>query len=529
MASNLEHPIVSFNLNIPQARFHTVMANESWLLMGRGTGKTVGCDAPWILRIVLEMARSSGALICQSFSDGESKILNPLFMAFEMLGHQKDVHFVYGCQPPKSWAKPYIPIIDYKHVVSFPNGTTMELISLHLKGSANSHSFQWIVGPEAKFFNEEQLRGEVFPTLRGNVPHFGHSALYGAKLFETDKLSANIHWILEKRKLHDENLVQTVIYYQLQVNELRMRRVSASESTAYKLQAKILQIEQVLNVLRKRMVYVGEASSLDNLANLKDDYIENMRRSLTPYEFDVAILNKDPTKVENGFYPDLTAHHKYLMDGDDDTSRPLAIAADYQGSISPIVSCQVNDLVVPGQYTLNFLKDFYVKHPYGMKQTVDRYCDYYKHRPCKHVYFFYDHTAVGERNGHRKLYEEVTDFFKENGWRVTGIYMGQAWGHNLKYARIKHYLSNTNSSPWQIRMHSEGCNATMMSMDLAGVEHSTKHGTQKDKKPEKNKKFPQELATHFSDVFDMLIQGILEQGLYPSVGSAGRVQRLGVR
>ena len=37
----------------------------------------------------------------------------------------------------------------------------------------------------------------------------------------------------------------------------------------------------------------------------------------------------------------------------------------------------------------------------------------------------------------------------------------------------------------------------------------------KDKSKEKDKNYPQELATHFSDTFDVLAWGILEQKKYP--------------
>ena len=83
--------------------------------------------------------------------------------------------------------------------------------------------------------------------------------------------------------------------------------------------------------------------------------------------------------------------HLYLNDYD--THKPIGVVLDYQASLSPLVSFQVNDYV-KGYNTLNFLNTHYVKHPLGLKDVIDEFCNYHEHRTCKHVYYFYDHTAV---------------------------------------------------------------------------------------------------------------------------------------
>jgi hypothetical protein len=241
-----------------------------------------------------------------------------------------------------------------------------------------------------------------------------------------------------------------------------------------------------------------------------------MRRSLTEYEFRIAIMNEDPTRAEDGFYPDRTDTHLYNHQGDDDVYRPLAIATDYQASISPLVWCQVNDLVIPGKYSLNFLGSMYVKKPLGMKHVIDDFCAQHKSRPCKEVIYFYDHTAVGERNMHKKFYEEVIEYFEDNGWHVRSVYMGAAPKQGIKYNRINYYLRNDKSEHWPVRMHREGCASMIISMDLTETKERPGVGTEKDKSKETDKKYPQELTTHFSDVFDQLVWAIMEKELYPS-------------
>jgi len=511
--------IMDFTLNLPQAKAALVMANETWCPWGRGTGKTQGVIAPWILHKVKHMPRSNGGLIGKSFTDLETKILQPIFMAFEMLGFEKDIHYVYGKRPPDYYARPLTPIIDYSHVLSFPNGTTMELISLHVKGSANGKSLQWLVGDEAKYLNENQLREEVFPILRGHVRHFGASPWYGAKLFVTDKLSPSIHWILAKKKLMDQDMVNTVIYYQLVVNGLIASLIETPDSQVAGVKAKISKIEKLLAVLRKDLVYYSEASAYENLENLSQDYIDNMKRSLTPYEFGISINNEDPTRAENGYYPDRTEEHLHDNDFDEDIMMPMGVTLDYQASISPLIAFQLNDLVIPGVKSLNFLHSMYVLQPLGLKDVVDKFCDHYKDRPCKHVYYFYDHTANAVRNTHKKYYEEVVSYFELNHWEVTCYYMGGAPLQGIKFLRLQRFFQNTNNEYFQTRIHRHRCASMVLAMDQTGTKH-TDQGTQKDKSSEKKDNFPQEQSTHLPDAFDMAEWAVNEMNLYPSYVSA---------
>ena len=76
----------------------------------------------------------------------------------------------------------------------------------------------------------------------------------------------------------------------------------------------------------------------------------------------------------------------------------------YVQSKPQLVVFQVNDRVIPGTMSLNFVNAFYTLEPEGRRQAVDKFCDYYSDRPCKEVYYFYDHTAVGKQNGDTRNY-----------------------------------------------------------------------------------------------------------------------------
>ncbi|MGN6478520.1 MAG: hypothetical protein ACTHKV_14945, partial [Flavipsychrobacter sp.] len=271
--------IVHFKMNPPQAKVMIAQAMETYLLAGRGTGKTTIVGA-WILHKVEAMPGSWGCMLVRSYVDGRSKTLPPIFAAWKEMGHEEDKHFVFGKKPPLHWKRPYVPILDYSQVISFPNGTIMKLVSLHEEASANSNSFQWLCGPEAKFFNQEQVENEILPTLRGGVKQFGDSPWYRAILLETDKYDTkgNIYWLLDKRKQHNQQLMEAVIYLQLQYNDYRLQLDSVAESTAAVYRRKMKAIDEALKKLRRKLVIVVEASAMDNIENLGEDWVEIQRR-----------------------------------------------------------------------------------------------------------------------------------------------------------------------------------------------------------------------------------------------------------
>lgn len=508
------HP---FNLVKPHARLLSVMANETYMLGSRASGKTTQVSGPWVLHKVAELPGSMGGLVGRSFTDLESKILPPLLSSFQMQGVKMDVDYVYGKKPPATWGQPLTMNIDYRHQIYFRNGTVMRLISLHDEASANSYSFQWLLVPEAKFMDEKQLTSEVYPTLRGLVDHFGQSPWYGAKLLESDKYSSNIHWLLEKRKLHDEETASAILFLQMEVNALSLKLTEAEESMAHKIRAEIRNLTAMINRMRENLVYFGEANAIDNLINLSPKYIENMRRSLTLHEFEIAILNKDPQRAERGFYPERNDKHVYYEPQmDDDVTKPLIITMDWQASITPVVVCQVNDKVVKGVRTLNFINNFYVKWPHGIPHVIQQLCEHYKKRLCKEVVFMYDHTAIGRQNKGSNYSEDVVAAFRKHGWAVDERYMGKAPLHDDKYREINAALLESNGG-LPIRINGNTCQHMLLSIDKAEVLEKTL--TEKDKRDEKNDKKDQLHTTHFSDAFDQAVWGVAIKKYYADINT----------
>lgn len=512
-----EYNIINFELNAPQAKVITTMANQTWCPWARGTGKTTGVIAPWILHKVFAMPQSSGGLVGTSFEDLDTRILKAIFTAFNLFGLTEGVDYVYSKRPPDDWDKPFIPIPKkYDNVISFPNGTTMELISLSKMASANALNLQWLVGDEVKFFNEQKFNQEVIPILgRGNLDKeaISRSPWYGSLLMVTDKLAPNIHWILNKKKLHNERVANTVIKYQLDLNALNLKLAECEEKSRFKIKVKIAQIEKILSFLRRDLTQYIEAKSSEN-PFLTDNFFSIQKQNMTAYEYKIQIENENPTKAENGFYAARTEQHVYQSEMDEDPLQPLGVVLDYQASISPLISFQVNDFLNPTKPTLNFTSAMYVLHPYGLKHVVDKFCQHHIHRPCKHVFYYYDHTAIAERNMHKRMSDEVVEYFKLNGWKVTEMYMGKAPSQNLKYQRIQFWMENEEQCKFPIRINERTCATLVLSMDQTETKE-TEEGTKKDKSKERDKNYPQEQTTHFSDAFDMAVWGVLELKMLP--------------
>jgi len=506
-----ENRVITRELNKPQMMVNLVQANETWLLWGRGTGKTVGGLAPWMARVAESMPGHLSGIFGKTFEHLDNNIMPKLLLGLQEAGYVRDQHYVVGTKPPKDWRPCLYPIKKWDRTLTWYTGTTFQQVSLYEKGSANAFDFQSGVFDEAKFMDQLQLEDEVFPTFRGFEHIFGDSPDYLAKIFATDKYAdyLDIKWILDKRKQVDPRRVELVVQLRLALSrideELINQQLVVSQKEAF-LQ-KRSQILTRLKTLCKDMVYVSEASALDNMRNLGEKWFLDKKRTMGKYEFDVAILNKDPRKAANGFYPALDEHHLYQDAAglDYNPGMPMMIAMDYQHSISPM--CVVQPQLWDSKPSINFINEFYALHPQGLEDVVDAFCAHYLHHKHKLIYYIYDHTAIGERSSAKPLKQIVVDRFRAKGWAVYEVYLGQAPAHFTKYEKIKAWMEEKDSKARTIRFNEAKCEYSLLSMQGAGTVISNGK-TQKDKKYELTHRYPtvdQRTTTHFSDVVDQLL------------------------
>ncbi len=506
-----EARIVTLEMTEPQMLAQVVQANYTLLLWGRGTGKSTRGGAPYVRRVADAMPGHLGCWLGLNYTHLETNVMPKLLLGLHELGWKEGKDYVFG-RPPKSWPSCLYPIKNWDRTLTYRNGSSFQQISISEKGSANAFDFQSLLCDEGKFFRQKQVEGEVLPTLRGFDELFGHLPEYLSQFWMTDKYAdyITIKWLLDKRKRVDQKKINTVIQLQITRDQLQVAAETATRAEQRKIAGAIKQIDTRLMLLRKDLVYVSEASAESNRKNLGEKWWQEQRNK-GKYEFSVATRNLDPTRSTNGFYPGLDEQHKYFEPFQGygyDRSQPFIIAMDYQASIAPMDVCQLCPLPGATATTLNFIKEFYSKHPEGLEETVEKFCNYYASHPSRLVYYVYDNTAIGRRASAKKVKDIVVDALVAKGWAVNEVYTGQPLEHNDRYQKIKKRMEEKEETKdyYPFRFNRQQCPKTIISLQGAGTK--TVAGiTKKDKEYENVVKYPdidQSETTHFSEVVDQV-------------------------
>lgn len=515
------------DLNRSQALVKLINANVSYNVWPRAGGKTSGGIGPRIEQLSEMMPRSQTLLVSDSF-ERISKVLWPSIENFliEEMGLQPGVDYVVHKKPPEHWAKPLFIPGKFDHVISFASGYCLCEVSLEVPGSGNGYNAQAVIADEVKYFDEKKFKSEVRPAIRGGkktktiLPNGKEGTWedlpeFQSMWFFSDKFpskGANIGWVLNKKAEVNDDYVQIIYALMLGVLQLKKELEEAeSESTRYRIQQKIFADEDRLMKLRKDLIYYSDALPYENMDNLGEKYFRDLKRDLTPYEYKIAIENKDPNTAAVPFYPDLNAEHFYNSNSDYNPNKSLIVATDYQFSISPICVAQYDCLADSVYSTLNFIQSLHTLHPEGLANAVDLFCKTFFDHPAKHVIYIYDQTAIGRSPWGKSFKDLVVDTFLNNDWSVEEVYTGDAPDHDIKQGRFKYWLSC--KADMAIRINEEKNKDLKVSMEKASA--ITVNGkTKKDKSSEKdNSGVPAPHATHYSDVWDQIVWAVCEMNL----------------
>lgn len=523
LKTNPEDRTIEIELTQPQYLVHQVRAAITYLLWGRGAGKTVGGIAPWMARMIEAMPGHLGGIFGRTFEQLDKNIMPKIMSGLMALGYVQDEDYVVGKKPPADWPRCLYPIKKYERTITFFNGTTWQQIGMHEKGSANAFDFQSGIFDEAKFFDPAQLEDEVFPTFRGLDKQFGHLPEYLNRIFCTDKFAdyLQVKWLLDKRKEMDIEKVNKIIGCEEKISELNEAYDNCKPSQRNQIRFAINKLTRVANSLRKNLTYVSEASALSNKENLGKAWWKD-KKGMDKYTFEVAILNNDPDQAKAGFYHALIEKHFYKIPYsfyDYRQDLPLIIAMDYQHSIAPMMVAQLSQLQHQQKVTLNFINEIYTLYPHGISEAVDLFCEKYKNHPIKRVLYIFDQTAIGKRAGAEPMYKIVVAGLKKHKWNVVEIYMGDTPDHFDKYQKINAIFKG--EYPTNVEFNGEAIVKCKISMNAAST-RSVSGITKKDKEYENAGKYPsvdQSETTHFSDVVDQIIWAVVIMKLVSSYTS----------
>jgi len=535
MMSTDERPRKDLYLNKPQQLVYLVGANVTLCIWGRGTGKSEGVIAPWLIDKVFKMPRSKGIIIGPTYQHILSNTLPQVLEMWERMGYYRDVHFVVGRKPNPSWGWPipYAAPLNSKHTIFWFNGACQVLVSQDRTHNSAGPSVDYIVGDEAKHLDFIKLQ-ETFQTNRGNRQYFGHLSCHHALLFCTDMpTSPKSNWLFEYEQLVDHDAIQVVLGIQCEIILLQQQLDKEVRKT-YKarIEKKIKEYENIINFVRmggdtgQGLVYFSEFSTLENLEIVGIGYIKDQKRNLPDFKFRASILNERVKKIEGMFYPMLDedfhyyyafnytkidqfnfdfkkiTRHAYHQDADVLPGEPLSIALDYNASINSMSIGQPNGKKFK---TLNFL---FVVSPLMLKDVVEKFIKYYKHHPTREVNYYFDHTAVGSdaMMGDYSFSDQVIELLEQAGWIVNQYYIGQAPGYEDRFEMFNNALRGEKGLPLPV-FNRHNCESLITSMENARTRQG-KSGFELDKRSERDPNILPQHATHAQESWGTLFWGI---------------------
>jgi hypothetical protein len=314
--------------------------------------------------------------------------------------------------------------------------------------------------------------------------------------------------------LVNQKAVEIVYTLQMEIWRLEKEVVNyTSTATIYKYKNRIVELQEKADKLRKQMVYFSDMKPYENKNAVGDIFFRRQKRICSSIlEYNVAVLNYDPDKVEQCFYPTFTALNKYYCDDKEDYNPmlPFYTALDYNFRICPMPLVQVSTVKDSPYKTANFIDEIYTLQPLGLIDCINKFCDKYEHHLDKTIHYMYDHTAIG-RNPLKTTYQlSVETALEARGWNVVKHFIGDAPDHDVKFNMIKQLLTEIGENA--IRVNEYSCHQMISSIEQSPA-IIVKGRTMKDKSTERNRNFPAEESTHFSDAFDMILWGLFEYSI----------------
>jgi hypothetical protein len=517
-----------YYFNDGQRYLYHLGANSERIIASRRFGKSDGIIAPRILRNVLHMPRSAGAIYGATFMQILTRTLPAAVASLNRMGYKNEVHFFIGRRAPRNlnWQTAYICPANFDHAIHFFNGSVINLISQDVKFSSNSLTLDWWMADEGRSIKKEKMFEELIPAVSGMVGKFDECPWHKGGVVVSDMpTNKQGEWILDEEKKMDKELIRTLEGTIAYLTELKSRKDP-------KYDKEIRAQERARDFLRRNALVYKEFDAFENLEILGESYIREQKRNLTPLIFQTSIMNRRIRKLQGGFYSSLQESVHYydafnnslffnqrtamgsldltfrkdtcIQDADVDQNKPLSIAFDYNANINWVVTGQSRD----GK--LFTLSSMYVKYEQKLRELCRKWSTYYGPHPRKEVIYYYDSTAKqgSYASDQERFHDIVINTLTKLKWNVTPVDLGQPMEHKLKYQYIDDALKGIKYLfPMFNRENNE---ALLPAMEQAGIKIG-RNGWEKDKGGEKLAETdddPLELRTDGTDAWDVLFLGM---------------------
>lgn len=522
------NPNKQFNPNYPQFRSSFLYRELTSVYFGpRGVGKSfdVGYHSQDVAHT---MARASFVFAGITYAFLLDYGLPPIISTWNQLGYIENVHYVLFKKPKDGFfaRKPYVMPMKWDKVISWYTGAVCYLASQDTDAPFRGPTIDGVYGDEFLTFKQDVFEEQILGANRGIRKGLSDNPEHHfVRLSSTKKIGNAGRWGLDYGNQFFAQFPQ-MMQLLYNITELQFQYFSSKEPLErQELKTAIYAKKQMVQFVPVNNIYYHESDAFDNIVNLGRRYfVENMKR-MSPIRFKVELLNQTMSFTEFGFYPDLdlakhvyfafnysqfdpeiyvpgqARKHSYQTDSDVVKSMPLKIAVDWGASIT---FCGVWQRI--GR-EIRALKNIYVKHPKILDDCATDFVSYYAQHPTKVVYMWYDHTGNDRRANSKFNYaEQFAGILRKAGWVVHLMTKGAAPLHGKKYMLAQRLLREDDSNLPYFRANGNNCKEMLLSMQLAPVKVSASRDEEikKDKSSETDPDFPQEEATHGSDVADIM-------------------------
>ncbi|MEX2591661.1 MAG: hypothetical protein WD426_02720, partial [Anditalea sp.] len=507
--------IKKIHYNIPQVEMSLVRPQMGTCIWGRGTGKTEGPGAEFILRNALDMPGSLGGIVSITYDKLLNMIIPALKVGWLRMGFKENVHYWVRKAPPDELQIPncYRQPDTNAHLIKWFNGSAQLLISIDRVYISNGASLAYIYADEVKFFPREKFK-EVLLTLRGQAHLYGDQSCCESLLLTTDQPTPGMpgDWVYDIESDSNTEVAAIILAVQKEIFDLSQEKEKANKKRQKQIDKEIDAYLDDINTLRIGLNYVTRASTADNVHALGIKVIENFRDTLTPFEFSLSVLNRKPNKPEDSFYHllDEEKHGYYApnnefidgltgrtekdcrFDADLVNELPLELGCDYNSAINWVTIGQEKDA------SYDLINSLYVLKPKKIKDLVSDFDKYYRHKKKVNntIIYNYDHTAVGEdAKSDISFADEWIRGLTSKGWNVMDNYIGYSPNHRSRFYLWQQVLAGDQKlKPFRIN---RGNNIDLLISLKATVTRKDKKGDfQKDKSSEQKKTIAPQHATH---------------------------------
>lgn len=533
---------IKLHRNLPQLLVEMMWCQYTTVIWGRGTGKTEGPAAQFAYHNIHELPRSNGFILGTTYSQIKGRTLPALQAAWEKLNFLEDKHYWVGKMPPKHLLieKPYrVPKQDaLRHYISTYTGTGIYMFSQDLPGISNGARTHWGLIDEAKFIDKAQFDQETIPTMIAAPPvkEWKLKEEYKSLMFLSDMPNKpKSNWLLKARDLMKPEIIEKIMWIQKELIPLMLKHHAANPGTKEKLNKRITELKGWLSNYRIGAHYFSTATTLDNIDAVGLDSIQHMLRTLSDFDLQLSVFNKEMLKLEENFYSILDEDkHGYNMDNHSfidklivDYRRPPVRDCRWDADIVPRkalnIACDYNNkinCVITGQHSrdqkeFRFLSSLYVLSKEGLlKQCVQKWHLYYRYHQayCKVVHYWYDNTAVGKRADTSVSFaDQWVEELQRLGWIVVRHYIGQASTHEDRKNFIDTLLQGSDPRLPKFRFNKTNAASWQKSAELCGIRYvGANKKLEKDKRPEADPNVPPEQAPHLSEAGDTLLWGMFK-------------------